>query len=188
MKNFEWCAYTYRHRKMFAYLVEHRIKDPVMKQKMRERAREHDLDKVLLYLFFDQRECQDYHVLHQPHHLESGLGNSYEDYLETILDYESSPYTKPDKPLNAYDFVHKLLEWGYISAEKADILLRILKELGMDRSYQVQEDAEGMAYVDSIGEVTEEMVLLEVMDYLTRHPGDFDVIRERIGKSLNADL
>jgi predicted deacylase len=55
----------------------------------------------------------------------------YEDYVDTVIYYESAPYTKPDKPLNAYDFTHFLMERKIMDAETGGRLISIMKELGM---------------------------------------------------------
>lgn len=38
MKNFDYCAYTYRHRKAVEYLVNKLIKDPKIKAEMLEKV------------------------------------------------------------------------------------------------------------------------------------------------------
>ena len=106
----QWCIYTYRHRKAFEYCVRKLIKEPALRDEMLRRARIHDMDKMIMYLFLDQKEAQEIHVKTMPHHLENQLPRTYEDYVETVIDYECAPYTKPDKPLNACDFTKLLLD------------------------------------------------------------------------------
>lgn len=182
MKNFEWCVYTYKHRKAFVYVVNKIVKDPKLKEEMLQRAKVHDMDKMLMYLFLDPIESQKLHVAKQPHHLESGKGTSYYDLVETVIDYESAPYTKPDKPLNAFDFVHKLLEMGLLEQQKADQLIGIMHELGIDSSYEVMKDPEWLKYMEAIDEVTEEMILLEVLQYVDENRDNelVDIIKWRI--------
>ena len=110
MKNLNWCIYTYRHRRAFEYCVNKLIHDPDLKEEMLKRAKIHDMDKMVMYLFLEQKEAQKIHMMHQPHHLENSLPRTYEDLVETIIDYECAPYTKPDKPLNAYDFTNLLMQ------------------------------------------------------------------------------
>lgn len=141
-----------------------------MKKEMKKRAKVHDMDKMLLYLFFGQREVQEWHVKNQPHHLESGLGNTYFDLVETVIDYECAPYTKPDKPLNAYDFVCKLVTMGYLKQGKADELIRIMHDFGIDHSSEVAGDEEGFAYLKQFEEISEEMILYEVICYVRENP------------------
>ena len=107
MKNYEWCVYTYKHRRAFEYVAKRLIKDDVLLEKILERGKMHDLDKQLLYLFLEWDDCVQYHITHRSHHPESGGNKTYEDYVEMVIDYECSPYTKPDKPLNAYDTLYK---------------------------------------------------------------------------------
>lgn len=166
MKNFEWCVYTYRHRIAFKYVVEKLIKDPDLKAEMLRRARIHDLDKVVMYLFMDQHESQLKHVQMQRHHVDCKLPKTYADYVENIIDYECAPYTKPDKPLNAYDFVIKLREMQLLTDEVYDKLMGILHDLGIDRTGTVEEDISGREFISNIGEVTEEMILMEVLTYI----------------------
>ena len=111
MKNLKWCIYTYRHRRAFEYCVQKYIREPALREEMLRRADVHDMDKMVMYLFMDQKSAQDLHVKTQPHHLENDLPRTYEDYVEAVIDYECAPYTKPDKPLNAYDFTNLLMDW-----------------------------------------------------------------------------
>ena len=110
MKNLNWCIYTYRHRRAFEYCVNKLIHESDLKEEMLKRAKIHDMDKMVMYLFLEQKEAQKIHMMHQPHHLENSLPRTYEDLVETIIDYECAPYTKPDKPLNAYDFTNLLMQ------------------------------------------------------------------------------
>ena len=75
MKNLNWCIYTYRHRRAFEYCVNKLIHDPDLKEEMLKRARIHDMDKMVMYLFLEQKEAQKIHMMHQPHHLENSLPN-----------------------------------------------------------------------------------------------------------------
>lgn len=174
MRNHEWCIYTYRHRKMFAYIAEKLIKNETHKAAILERAKWHDVDKLLMYLLLDQDVSQKHHVEIRKHHLEYkadpvtniATEKCYIDYLETVIDYECSPYTKPDKPLNAYDFLKKLQSMELVDDNTANILYDIMHELGIDRSYSVLEDKEGMAYAESLNDISDLDVLNEVLEYL----------------------
>ena len=120
MKNLDWCIYTYKHRRMFVYIAKKLIKDEALLGSILERAKTHDVDKLIMYMSLDQRISQEHHVLIRPHHLECKVEKCYEDLLETVIDYECSPYTKPDKPLNAYDFLNKLLDMKLVEKDIAD--------------------------------------------------------------------
>lgn len=180
-ENLDWCIYTYKHRKALLYVIDKYVKDPLVKEEMYKRARVHDMDKILMYFFMEQVESQLYHVEHKSHHLESGKVDNYLDRLEMVLDYESAPYTKPDKPLNAYDFTRKLLSMNYINEEQANPLFEIMHELGIDYSYNTTRDEEGMAFMEAIGEVTEEMILFEAIKYVHENKvPEIDMIQKRI--------
>ncbi|MCQ2522494.1 MAG: hypothetical protein MJ105_08980 [Lachnospiraceae bacterium] len=141
------------------------IKDQELLTAILERAKWHDVDKLVMYMALDQRLSQEHHVQMQPHHLECMQEKSEIDLLETVIDYECSPYTKPDKPLNAYDFLNKLISMNLVETTTANRLLEIMHTLGIDRSYSVTEDQDGMAYANSLTDITEEMILQETEGY-----------------------
>ena len=170
MKNLKWCIYTYRHRRAFEYCVRKYIHDSALREEMQRRAAVHDMDKMIMYLFMDQKDAQKLHVTTKPHHLENDLPRSYEDLVETVIDYECAPYTKPDKPLNAFDFTKLLLQYKVLDEARAESLFNIMKLLGIDHSADLTEDAEGMEYVNNIGDVTEEMLLEEILTYINENP------------------
>lgn len=170
MKNLKWCIYTYRHRKAFEYCVHKYIREPALKTEMLRRAAVHDMDKMIMYLFMDQKTAQEMHVNTQPHHLENDLPRTYEDYVETVIDYECAPYTKPDKPLNAYDFTQLLMDWKALDEETGNKLISIMEEIGIANSTTYFDDEEGRKYIDSLDEVTEEMIYKEILTYINEHP------------------
>ena len=172
MRNLEWCIYTYRHRKAFEYCVRRYISEPALREEMLKRAAVHDMDKMLMYLFMDQKAAQEVHTKTQPHHLENDLPRTYEDYVETVIDYECAPYTKPEKPLNAYDFTHFLMGRKILDTETGARLISIMKELGIDNSETYTEDIEGQKYISSFGDVTEEMLQEELLEYVRNDPGN----------------
>ena len=170
MKNLKWCIYTYMHRKAFEYCVHKYIREPALKTEMLRRAAVHDMDKMIMYLFMDQKTAQEMHVNTQPHHLENDLPRTYEDYVETVIDYECAPYTKPDKPLNAYDFTQLLMDWKALDEETGNKLISIMEEIGIANSTTYFDDEEGRKYIDSLDEVTEEMIYEEILTYINEHP------------------
>lgn len=183
MKNLEWCKYTYRHRKAFEYCVNKLIKDPELREEMLRRARIHDMDKMIMYMFMDQKAAQILHVETKPHHLENHLPRTYEDYVETVIDYECAPYTKPDKPLNAFDFVHLLMDMKVLDRETSEKLISIMNDFGIANSTSVSDDKEGLAYIAGINDVTEEMVYEEVLRYINENPdNELNWILEHIRK------
>ena len=170
MKNLKWCIYTYRHRKAFEYCVRRYIHEPVLREEMLRRAAVHDMDKMTMYLFMDQKEAQEMHVDTQPHHLENDLPRTYEDLVETVIDYECAPYTKPDKPLNAYDFTNLLMDRKVLDEETGNRLISIMEELGIANSATYIDDKEGRKYISSPEDVTEEMIYEEILTYINEHP------------------
>ena len=170
MKNLEWLKYTYRHRRAFAYCVRKLVVQPDLREEMLRRSRIHDMDKMTMYLFMDQEQAQTLHAMTKAHHLENDLPKSYEDLVETVIDYECAPYTKPDKPLNAFDFTKLLLQYKVLDEARAKSLFDIMRLLGIDHSADLTEDTEGMEYVNSIGDITEEMLLEEILTYINENP------------------
>ncbi len=166
MRNKEWLAYTYRHRRAFEYCARKYVQDPTLRAELLRRARIHDMDKMVMYLFMDQQKAQQLHIQTQPHHLENHLPRTHADLVETVIDYECAPYTKPDKPLNAYDFVLKLMDMAILDRETGGKLIDIMKELNIARTGTIVEDAEGRAYCAFIEPVTEEMLLEEILRYI----------------------
>lgn len=170
MKNLEWLKYTYRHRRAFEYCVRKLVVQPGLREEMLRRSRIHDMDKMIMYLFMDQAQAQTLHAMTKAHHLENDLPRSYEDLVETVIDYECAPYTKPDKPLNAFDFTKMLLQYKVLDEARAESLFNIMRSMGIDHSADLTEDAEGMEYVNNIGDVTEEMLLEEILTYINENP------------------
>ena len=166
MKNLKWCKYTYLHRRAFEYCVDKLIRDPALREEMMRRAKVHDMDKMVMYLSMDQKEAQEKHTMTQPHHLENKLPKTHDDLVEAVIDYECAPYTKPDKPLNAFDFVNLLVDWKALTPEQGKALIAIMEELGIAYSGTIEEDTEGQQYIRDIGEVTEDMIREEIIRYV----------------------
>ena len=167
MKNFGYCAYTYRHRKAIEYLIHKLIKDDSLKAEMLKRAKVHDMDKMCMYQFLEKDEASKNHRETASHHMGNSVPKTRYDYIEAILDYESAGYTKPDKPLNAFDTINKFKELNILSDEVYTELSKILKEFGIDSSYSVTNDKEGMEYLSQFEEVTEDMIKDELVAYIT---------------------
>ena len=183
MRNMGWCIYTYRHRKAFEYCVRKLVKEPGLREEMLRRARIHDMDKMLMYLFMDQPEAQKLHFQTKKHHMENSLPKTYEDLVETVIDYECAPYTKPDKPLKAFDFVHKLMERKAIDAQTGEKLIGVMRDLGIDHSSSAADDPEGMEYLARFWNVSEEMVFEEILRYVNDNPeNELNEILELTGK------
>ena len=79
--------------------------------------------------------------------------------MEMVLDWESARYTKPDKPLNAYDTLYKFYP------ELEEHILPILKDLGIDKSSLPMED-DVWEYTQSIVNVSKEDIRNEIIEHL----------------------
>lgn len=184
MKNLEYCKYTYRHRKAFYYIVNKIITNETVKKEMLIRARFHDLDKMTLYLFLEKKISSSYHRNFSHHHLENNLPKTFYDYLESIIDFECAGYTKPDKPLNAYDTIEKIFK-DKIDSNIYDSLIDILKKYNLNSSYCVLDDRAGLEYLKKYENVTEEMILYEVLDYINNCKNNsFKIFQKDILKTI----
>lgn len=156
MKNLEHIKYTYKHRKIVIKLAEKYFKD---NEELLEKVKYHDLDKLFLYLFYDKKQVSKIHRDLTSHH-ENDLEKTDLDYIEMVLDWESARYTKPDKPLNAYDTLIKY--YPNMSNE----ILPILKEMGIDASnLPMEEDILELAY--SLDNVSNEDIVNELKESIT---------------------
>ena len=180
----EYCKYTYRHRKAFYYVVNKIIKDETIKKEMLKRARFHDLDKMTLYMFFEKKMSSQYHRNLSSHHLENNLPKTFYDYLESIIDFECAGYTKPDKPLNAYDTIEKIFK-NQIDSNIYNSLVDILREYNLNSSYCVLNDHIGLEYLKKYKNVTEEMIIYEVLDYINNFKNNsFTIFQKDILKII----
>lgn len=168
MKNFEYLKYTYLHRRAFVYTVNKLISNPDLRDALLKRAETHDMDKMISYLFHEKEYSSKLHRSTAPHHMENDSEKSYLDFVEAVIDYECAGYTKPDKPLNAYDTIVKY------SPAHSDELLEVCDELGIKFSYQnsseLDENAKTFIYSSDV--VTEEDILKEILVYATKYPNE----------------
>ena len=156
MKNLEHIKYTYKHRKIVIKLAEKYFKD---NEELLEKVKYHDLDKLFLYLFYEKKQVSKIHRDLTSHH-ENALEKTDLDYIEMVLDWESARYTKPDKPLNAYDTL--INYYPNMSNE----ILPILKEMGIDASnLPMEEDILELAY--SLDNVSNEDIVNELKESIT---------------------
>lgn len=69
----------------------------------------HDLDKIFMYIFspfLGTKVIQKIHTRFAKHHLRKYKKHMHFD--ESILDWESARFTKPDKPMDAWETYQKL--------------------------------------------------------------------------------
>lgn len=112
--------YTQEHRKAFKKIEKEVLGHNTW------RSLVHDLDKVILYNVWPHSKVKNFHRKHARHHIENTIRKIEADYIEMIIDWECARYTKPDKPLNAYDTLYKF----YPQLE--DKVLPLLKEFNLD--------------------------------------------------------
>lgn len=155
MKNIEHIKYTYKHRLIVMKLAEKYFKD---NKELLERMKYHDIDKLFLYLFYDKKAVSKLHRDLSSHH-ENELEKTKLDYMEMVLDWESARYTKPDKPLNAYDTLVRFYPG------MTNEILPILKEIGIDKP-NLPMDKEILELAKQIDEINEEELLNELISYL----------------------
>lgn len=111
--------YTKEHRKAFRKIEKELLGHNTW------RSLVHDIDKVILYNIWPHKKVKEFHRSKARHHVENNIKKTRNDYIEMIIDWECARYTKPDKPLNAYD---TLYNW-YPELEKE--ILPILKEFNI---------------------------------------------------------
>ena len=153
MKNEEYIKYTYKHRKIVIYLAEKYIKEEMVLSQIKK----HDIDKLFIYMFYDKKDISKIHRTLSNHH-DNEKEKTYTDYVEMVLDWESARYTKPDKPLNAYDTLYKY----YPHMENK--ILPILRKFGIDKSgLKMEEDV--LNYAKNIDD-SKESIKKELKEYI----------------------
>lgn len=89
-ERFAYVMYTLRHYVALNRLaVKHGYLFPL-----------HDIDKIFLYPFLGKRLTHKLHRAVSSHHYRNG---NITNKVEAAFDWESARFTKPDKPLDAYD-------------------------------------------------------------------------------------
>lgn len=161
LKNKEKILYTCKHRRALVYTIQKLVMDEAVRKLLLEQVKYHDLDKSLLLLLVDAEVASKYHKAHAKHHMENDIPKSRYDKIEAVLDYESAGYTKPDKPLNAYDTIQKR------KPELAGVLIPILNEFDIAKSYKnTPNDTDWLAFNQSFPEITEQYALAEIISYI----------------------
>lgn len=153
MRNYEHIKYTYKHRKIVMFLAKKYFGDNL---ELLEQVAHHDLDKMFMYLFYNKSDVSHIHRDLTRHH-ENDIEKSELDYIEMVLDWESARYTKPDKPLNAYDTLVKY----YPHME--DKVLPILDRMGIaEGGLPMEKDV--LEYTATLDNVSEEVIVSELVD------------------------
>ena len=116
----DYVRYTLNHRKAF------RMIEKQLFGKVSLRGYFHDFDKVILYPLFGKDITSKLHRKFARHHVK--CAKTKRDFEQMVVDWECARYTKPDKPMNAYETLYKL----YPQLEPN--ILPILKEVGLIES------------------------------------------------------
>lgn len=111
--------YTLEHRRAFKKVEKELLGHNTW------RSIVHDLDKVILYNFWEHKNVKEFHRKTARHHVENDIKKTKADYIEMVIDWECARYTKPDKPLNAYDTLYN------IYSDLEEVILPILKEFNI---------------------------------------------------------
>lgn len=117
LKNKDRIIYTLKHRKAFRQVEKQLLGYNTV------RSLFHDLDKVILYCFFDYKIVHNFHRKYMKHH--AAKAHSHSDYVQMVIDWECARYTKSDKPLNARQTL------GKYYPELKEKVLPIIEELGL---------------------------------------------------------
>lgn len=156
MKNREYIEYTYKHRKIVIYLANKYVKEN--KEEIMNQIEFHDLDKLYMYLFYNKKDVSNVHRQLSSHH-DNSIEKNDADYVEMVLDWESARYTKPDKPLNAYDTLYKYYP------EMEEKILPILKKFKIDKSdLPMEEDV--LEYAKSLSNTNIDDIKEELKHYI----------------------
>ena len=144
MDNLESIKYTYKHRKVVDFLAKKYLSKKEYKL-IYPQIKLHDFDKMMSYLFYPRETCKVIHRDNSAHHVGNDIKKSRLDYLEMIFDWESARYTKPDKPLNAYDTLIRFYK------DEEEHILPLLKELKLDKEgTEMEEDVK--EYVSTLSD------------------------------------
>lgn len=119
--------FTKNQRYKIKYSLEHRKAFIALEKKLLGkntiRGYLHDVDKIILYHFLPTEFVHTCHQWWSKHH--ERRAKTHTDFVQMVIDWECARFTKPDKPLDAYDTLYKF----YPHME--DKILPILKELNL---------------------------------------------------------
>ena len=91
-KNF---IYTWKHKQAFLKVEKELLGKNTLRGYL------HDTDKLFLYLIFSKKQTHKIHRNFSRHHEIKAY--TEKDFIQMVIDWKCARYTKPDKPLNAYE-------------------------------------------------------------------------------------
>ena len=113
-------VYTMKHKRAFLRMEKELLGHNTVRGFL------HDLDKVFMYLVTPkswEKKVSKFHRKHSRHHPIRARTNA--DYIQMIIDWECSRFTKPDKLLNARQTLCKFYP------KMGRKILPLLDELGL---------------------------------------------------------
>ena len=127
--------FTKNQRYKIKYSLEHRKAFLALEKKLLGkntiRGYLHDVDKIILYHFLPTEFVHTCHQWWSKHH--EHRAKTHNDFVQMAIDWECARFTKPDKPLDAYDTLYKF----YPHME--DKILPILKVLNIAHENRVEQ-------------------------------------------------
>lgn len=153
-ENLCWIRYTYRHRQKLFELGD-QLGIPA-----RTLYKNHDLNKYILYLVYDKQTVTGVHRLISSHHDREATDVSI--LTEMLLDWESARYTKLDKPLNAYDTLHKFYP------DMIDRVEPLLMKYGIDKPTKDIENRDISKLNKEIESIDYRDIQSELEEYLNK--------------------
>ena len=150
-ENYHHIAYTYLHRQEIFKLGDN------LKINARELFAHHDIDKMAAYLFATKKEVHDMHVAMTEHHNRNTTNEKA--LLEMMFDWESARFTKPDKPLNAYDTLLKYYE------HMTPVMLPLLVKYGIDKPTDYSQAITENDFNQKLNAVNPQCILNELCTY-----------------------
>ena len=127
--------FTKNQRYKIKYSLEHRKAFLALEKKLLGKnticGYLHDVDKIILYHFLPTEFVHTCHQWWSKHH--EHRAKTHNDFVQMAIDWECARFTKPDKPLDAYDTLYKF----YPHME--DKILPILKVLNIAHENRVEQ-------------------------------------------------
>ena len=154
-RNFGYSVYTCLHRIAFDFIISWRRIKPDNSDdelKLDEACFYHDIDKLIMYQIMDKESASDYHRKNNPHHMECEEYKNRYHKLETIVDWECSALTKPDKPLNALGTLNAY----YSDSKLYNDLLSLIDSLGIRKPETLTEEDRRIFSDYSYGEIAKD--------------------------------
>lgn len=148
MKNIDKIKYVYLHRQAIKRIC---------KKLGISFFEKHDIDKMQNLMTMDAEEVKRLHLSTAKHHDTSTTDERV--LMEMIVDWESARYTKPDKPLNAYDTLYKHYP------EMEERILPLLKKYGLDYHTPVGDGITDEEFEVAMNDISEDEIIEEIKRY-----------------------